>query len=240
MTDDQIEALILNEIKKHGITWQDMIGGRSISYEHNHNRVCRNNLFKAEAWSNRLIELICEGDYDSFAECHVLRVSIQDLMRFWWNNIICQDDMLDEILEDIFIYFKDKLLPKKELEPAVGYDVDFYKVIQDQNETAICFDKGRMGFPIACDWLKEIGYSNYCKPDTHTIDILVGVGVSSQDNYSVFQTMVRMARVNGEPPAVIDRLLWLIGSGKYVGKNEKITRQKATFIRDICPILEQI
>jgi len=97
-----------------------------------------------------------------------------------------------------------------------------------------------MGFPIACDWLKEIGYSNYCKPDTHTIDILFGAGVSSQDNYSVFQTMVRMARVNKEAPAVIDRLLWLIGSGKYVEENERITRQKAPFIKDICPILNQI
>jgi len=98
-----------------------------------------------------------------------------------------------------------------------------------------------MGFPIASDWLKEIGYSNYCKPDTHTIDILFGVGVASaQDNYTVFKTMVQMARVNNEPPAVIDRLLWLIGSGKYVGKNEKITRQKTVFIQDIRPKLDQI
>jgi hypothetical protein len=98
-----------------------------------------------------------------------------------------------------------------------------------------------MGFPIACDWLKEIGYSNYCKPDTHTIDILFESGVTpNQDNYTVFQAMVRMGRVNNEPPAVIDRLLWLIGSGKYVEKNEKITRQKAAFIQDICPILDQI
>jgi hypothetical protein len=98
-----------------------------------------------------------------------------------------------------------------------------------------------MGFPIACDWLKEIGYFNYCKPDTHTIDILFGAGVASnQDNYTVFITMVRMAKVNDEPPAVIDRLLWLIGSGKYVEKNEKITRQKAAFIQNIRPKLDQI
>jgi hypothetical protein len=98
-----------------------------------------------------------------------------------------------------------------------------------------------MGFPIACDWLKEIGYSNYCKPDTHTIDILFETGVaSSQGNYDIFKTMVRMGRVNNEPPAVIDRLLWFIGSGKYVGKDEKITRQKAVFIQAIRPKLDQI
>jgi hypothetical protein len=98
-----------------------------------------------------------------------------------------------------------------------------------------------MGLPIACDWLKEIGYSSYAKPDTHTVAILYESGVApSDDNYSVFQTMVRMARLNNEVPAVVDRLLWLIGSGKYVEENDKITRQKAAFIKDICPILDQI
>jgi hypothetical protein len=140
MTDDQIEALILNEIKKHMITWLDMIGGRSISFEDNHKRVFRCNRFKSESWSDRLIELICEGDYDPLTDCHVLQVSIQDLIRFWWNNIICQDDMLNEILEDIFVYFKDKLLPKKDKEPDLSYDVDFNKIIQEQNESAMSFN----------------------------------------------------------------------------------------------------
>jgi len=89
-----------------------------------------------------------------------------------------------------------------------------------------------MGFPLACDFLKEIGCHNYAKPDTHTITILHECGAArSRDIYEVYKTMVRMARANGEPPAVIDLLLWLIGSGKYVGENEKFTRQKAAFIR---------
>ena len=70
-------------------------------------------------------------------------MSIQDLIRFWWNNIICQNDILDEILEDIFVHFKEKLLPNKELEPTIGYDVDFYKVISKQSKTAMSFDKDR-------------------------------------------------------------------------------------------------
>jgi hypothetical protein len=53
----------------------------------------------------------------------------------------------------------------------------------------------------------------------------------NRDNYAVFKTMVRMARVNDEVPAVVDRLLWLIGSGRYVDENVKITRQKAGFIQ---------
>jgi hypothetical protein len=87
-------------------------------------------------------------------------------------------------------------------------------------------------FALACDWLKEMGYGDYGKPDTHTIDILYGTGVApSQGNYVVFKTMVRMARINDELPAVIDRLLWFIGSGRYVDEHDKITRQKAGFIQ---------
>ena len=73
MTDDQIEAFIFDKIKKHGITWMDMVGGQAISYDECHQRVCRNNIFKAESWPNRLIELICEGNYDPFAEYHILQ-----------------------------------------------------------------------------------------------------------------------------------------------------------------------
>jgi len=91
-----------------------------------------------------------------------------------------------------------------------------------------------MGFPLGCDWLKEMGYGDYGKPDTHTIDILYGTGLAhSRDNYSVLKTMVKMARINDEMPAVVDRLLWFIGSGKYVDENVKITRQKAGFIKDL-------
>ena len=89
-----------------------------------------------------------------------------------------------------------------------------------------------MGFALGCDWLKELGYSDYGKPDTHTIDILCGTGIAkSRDNYEVLKTIVKMARINDEMPAVVDRLLWFIGSGKYVDENVKITRQKAGFIQ---------
>jgi hypothetical protein len=91
-----------------------------------------------------------------------------------------------------------------------------------------------MGFPLGCDWLKEMGYGDYGKPDVHTGDILFETGVAqSRDNYEVLKTMVRVGRINDELPAVVDRLLWFIGSGKYVDENVKITRQKMGFIKDL-------
>src|SRR5690606_8075370 len=34
-----------------------------------------------------------------------------------------------------------------------------------------------VGYPLACDFLKELGFINYGKPDVHIIDIFVGVGL---------------------------------------------------------------
>jgi hypothetical protein len=74
-------------------------------------------------------------------------------------------------------------------------------------------------------------YGDFGKPDRHVIDIFYGIGISqSRDNYEVLKSMVKMARINDELPAVVDRLLWFIGSGKYVDENVKIARQKAAFI----------
>jgi hypothetical protein len=83
-----------------------------------------------------------------------------------------------------------------------------------------------MGFPLGCDWLKEIGYGNYGKPDTHTIDILSETGLApGTGTYDVFKTLVRLAKANGEQTVIVDYVLWLVGSGRYVGENDKITRQ---------------
>ena len=91
-----------------------------------------------------------------------------------------------------------------------------------------------MGFPLGCDWLKEIGYRDYGKPDTHTIDILSETGLApGTGTYEVFKTLVRLAKANGEQTVIVDYVLWLVGSGRYVGENDKITRQKASFIRQM-------
>jgi len=159
MTDDRITALIFAEIEKRGITWRDMVGGKSISFDAGHERVFKVNAFKSEHWSNRLIELICEGAYDPDDDTHALRVSIEDLMRFWWNNCIDQADMLDGILEDVFMYFKDKLLPK--VEPTViQYDVNFLRVIPESGRRNIKM-KNRM----TENNMKMFTVTSICKQD---------------------------------------------------------------------------
>jgi len=96
-----------------------------------------------------------------------------------------------------------------------------------------------IGFPLACDFLKEIGYKEFGKPDVHIKDIFKGVGLVDQhaDNYEVYKAIVRVANSNHVTPYNVDKLFWLIGSGKFynnkeIGTQGSIKTNKKKFIKD--------
>ena len=77
-----------------------------------------------------------------------------------------------------------------------------------------------IGFALACDLLKELGFTNYPKPDTHMIDVFSGVGLSERDVYSNFEAITRMANVckkvdDSVTPYKVDKVFWLICSGRF-------------------------
>ena len=93
-----------------------------------------------------------------------------------------------------------------------------------------------MGFALACDLLKEMGYINYVKPDVHIIDICYELGLSdSKDQIKNFETMIKIADDNIEEdvtatPYKIDKIFWLICSGNYYLHNIKSKGYKKEFI----------
>lgn len=92
-----------------------------------------------------------------------------------------------------------------------------------------------MGFALACDCLKELGYTSYPKPDVHLIQIFVGAGLSSNEPISVFEAIVRMAEdcIEIDPevtPYKIDKMIWLICSGRFYLDDISIGRHKEEFI----------
>jgi hypothetical protein len=97
------------------------------------------------------------------------------------------------------------------------------------------------GFPLACDFLKEIGYASYGKPDVHLKDILVGLELVSIDSdYEVFKAIVRTAILAKTEAAIVDKVYWIIGSGKLeVAPQQSLGRLKKTFISEVKPILEK-
>lgn len=94
-----------------------------------------------------------------------------------------------------------------------------------------------IGFALACDTLKELGFTNYPKPDDHLMDVFSAVGLSEHNQISTFEAIVRMSDkckdIDKEvSPYKVDKVFWLICSGRfYLEKSEiKIGRNKKQFI----------
>jgi len=92
-----------------------------------------------------------------------------------------------------------------------------------------------IGFSLACDCLKELGYVNYPKPDVHLIDVFSGLGLSERNPISVFEAIVRMSDDCKEidesiTPYKIDKIIWLICSGRFYQDDITIGRHKDDFI----------
>jgi len=133
MTDDQVEKLIWKEIKKRDITIQDMIGlpghGVDPNPEDTITPRCekgiRSNRFQAFMGCDRMKELLCGGKYSEWDSYPPLKIPLQDLFRFWWNRCVQQEYVVDEILEDIYEFFAEKMRPQQEEELEMDLTLDF-------------------------------------------------------------------------------------------------------------------
>jgi len=88
-----------------------------------------------------------------------------------------------------------------------------------------------IGFALACDFLKEIGYQNYAKPDVHLKKILPALNLcENADDYVVFKCVVRIAKNVNDTPYAVDKIFWLIGSGDFYRSGFRVGRHADEFI----------
>ena len=136
MTDDQVERFIWKEIKRRQITIHDMIGlpGHGVD-EHPEDKttgLCekgiRSNRFQSFMGCDRMKELLCVGKYSEWDDFPPLKIPFQDLFRFWWNRCVQQEYVVDEILENIYEFFSEKMGPPQKEEPKMDLTVDFEQV----------------------------------------------------------------------------------------------------------------
>ena len=79
------------------------------------------------------------------------------------------------------------------------------------------------GFALACNWLKELGYFKYAKPDTHTKDVCKALGlVSGDDDIECFEAMIKTANEAGVEAYKVDKVWWLICSGNFYRYNVEL------------------
>lgn len=90
-----------------------------------------------------------------------------------------------------------------------------------------------LGFPLACDFLKELGFSEYPKPDVHIKDIFVAFDLCENNDYSAYKAVIEMASVVKDTPYNVDKIFWLISSGSFYLHNINISRHKEKFINII-------
>jgi hypothetical protein len=90
------------------------------------------------------------------------------------------------------------------------------------------------GFALSCDFLKELGYVNFPKPDVHLRDILTALGLCQArvDDYGLFKAIIRVAHNSNVTPYAADKVFWLIGSGNFYDDPEigSIGSHKQDFI----------
>lgn len=74
-----------------------------------------------------------------------------------------------------------------------------------------------IGFALACDFLKDLGYTKLGKPDIHIRDIFAALGISNagDTDYEVLKTLTLLAEEIGVTAYNADKIFWLIGSGKF-------------------------
>ena len=93
------------------------------------------------------------------------------------------------------------------------------------------------GFALSCDFLKELGYINFPKPDVHLRDIFTALELcpEGEDDYQLFKAIIRLAKHSNVSPYNADKVFWLIGSGNFyedhkIGANGRIGSHKQEFI----------
>ena len=130
MTDNQIEKLILNELNKRGVTIHDMIGGDYIDPDPDDKTTfaserTRPNRFTETFGEHRMKGLLCTGKYSPHIDMPPLKISFEDLFRFWWNRCIEKELFAEEVLRDIFDYFADRMKPEPKKPKTMEVTLDF-------------------------------------------------------------------------------------------------------------------
>jgi len=95
-----------------------------------------------------------------------------------------------------------------------------------------------IAFPLACDFLKELGFVDFGKPDVHIIEQFEALGLIKEksSNYQVLKAITRISEHVGVSAYNVDKVFWLIGSGYFyhhlhIGKEGRVGRLKDAFIK---------
>lgn len=103
----------------------------------------------------------------------------------------------------------------------------------------ISIEVSGIGFPLACDFLKEIGYINFGKPDVHLKEVFKALNLidpneksTIKQDYQTIKCIDKIAIESNTTSFKVDKIFWLIGSGNFYLANINIGRNRNEFIKE--------
>jgi len=140
MTDDKVEKIIWQEIRKRGITFYDMIGLPNYGVEvdpddktFTGSRNTRSNRFKETMGSERMKEILCLGEKNPYDDYPPLKISFQDLFQFWFNRCVDREIFVDDVLEEIYDYFLEQMRPPQKEKEMMDMTIEFEQMLLFEN-----------------------------------------------------------------------------------------------------------
>jgi len=89
---------------------------------------------------------------------------------------------------------------------------------------------GGFGFALACDLIKENVSPEFVKPDVHINWISQELGLTkSKKDYQIFKDLEAYCEVINVSPYALDKIFWLVGSGKFFIHDIKIKSSREAF-----------
>ena len=186
--------------------------------------------------NGELNELLCDFDVEKIASlreenlynqfCQAFQVQPSDDKRNCWHKWSCS--VIDSAK---FVKSFTDVEDFKRFVNQFNYNVQTRMALPLLIQTKI---RG-IGFALACDALKELGFTEYSKPDVHLKDVLSGIGLCENNPYAVFEAIDQMAQDckvvdKTVTPYKIDKIIWLICSGKFYNDKPKGNRHKKELI----------
>ena len=196
------------------------------------------NVIKFDERLNRIAALVCDLDYQQIKKIsaddlyHLLRQEFNaggadnnyNSWHKWSKSVVDSAKFISDFSDvDDFIEFVNRF----------DYNVSTRMALP----LLISKKISGIGFALACDMLKELGFTNYPKPDVHMMDVFSELGLSKKEQVSTFEAIVRMSdkckAVDKEvSPYKVDKVFWLICSGRFYLERPEINigRHKRQFI----------
>lgn len=86
-----------------------------------------------------------------------------------------------------------------------------------------------IGTPLAANFFADLGFKEFCKPDTHVCDVVNGLYGTTYSDQEVFDRMLILAKDSNVPPRKLDKVFYFAGSGNfYLINSSFITGKKGS------------